>query len=158
MKRPTIFALVLAATGVVIAILTIAALFFGRTEAGAAQASRVTFTVDSDTYAARKKDLADGTFVVEIIDAASGAALITGSVPANPAMRWIIEEHEGIVWFYSGDIGMFLYIRADDGAWREVDWIPASAESRQHRIPEVVYSKLSSGRQEDLEPWREEPD
>ncbi|MFG0312591.1 MAG: hypothetical protein ACF8LL_00175 [Phycisphaerales bacterium] len=110
------------------------------------------FSIDDAEYRYRTRELSDGSFVVDIVDGESRAVLAT-SQSANPVMRWFIEEDQGSVWFYSGDIGLSVFVRDADGVWYALELNadgyfeqdqPGSSdqEPRELLVPESVSSRL----------------
>lgn len=143
------FITALAAVGVVVLIGTVWTagnrVSGGRLSAVEQGTADVVFTVGEREYIAQRRDQPGGTFVIEIVEVATGQIRIT-STPANPAMRCFFFEDGGIIWFYSGDIGTFAF-EQQAGVWSE-------SANPQHRISEEAYGRLTSLQQDRMRRWR----
>jgi hypothetical protein len=109
----------------------------------------VDFVLHGQSISARRKDRPNGSFVVQLVDSASGNVILEGTRSVNPAMRWCMIEDRGNVWLYSSDIGMLVYSRGESG-WEEVVWVSGEPSSFRFRIPDEVYSRMSKRDQESL--------
>jgi hypothetical protein len=112
----------------------------------------IEFVIDQQPFVAKRVNLPDGSFVVEILDGDTGASLIRSSMSASPWMRWAIEEDQGNVRFYSSDVGTSLLVRSV-GIWHEYQWIPGGDIASDYPMPSSVFDQLSERTQDKLRPW-----
>ncbi len=85
--------------------------------------SPIAFVAGGMSYEAHCVNRKDGSFVVEIRRPGSPAPLLT-SYSVNPLMTWGVVEEGGVVWVYSGDIGIDVLEQEGSGAWVHSMWTP----------------------------------
>ncbi len=115
--------------------------------------SSISFNIGDEAFVAHRLNQPNGSFAVQILDAATDQVLIQSSRSANPMMRWSLVEEGGNVWFYSSDFGMLVFTRAS-GAWEELVWLPTTETATLYPIPDDLFSRLSPRDQDHLARFR----
>lgn len=136
------FLAIFAALGLVLALaVLLVTLSFLRILGVLPQATRdIRFSADGLPFRVITVAKPRGIFFVEIRDGVTDQPLAR-SYDANQ-MRWSLTEDQGHVWFYSADIGTYLFAR-EGGTWQCFPWAPAEEKSKNYPMPRKVFETIS---------------
>lgn len=92
-----------------------------------------------------------GIVTYELRDPAGRVLLKTNEYRASDFHRWFFYvDDKNRVWFYSGDIGVFVWLQQADGGYIFSD-VPSSSALSQD-MPSEFFSRMGSARQRQVAP------